>query len=423
MTTVRGSLALLALLGWLVGAPLAAAPGGLLLTEIDTIVTEHVYDPALAGAEWSAAVAAARATLEDEALPGQGVDRAVAELLASLEVSHTRRFHPNEAAYYQLLGIFRPSLVERHPELFPDGVTPLYPGIGIATESIEGRLFVSAVYDGQPGAEAGVQLGDEILAVAGEPYDGVASFRPWVDRETVLTVRRQADQAPIDLAITPQLLDAETLFLDAMRASMRIESRPGARGPVQVGYVHIWSYAGRQYHDLLEAAVAPGGKLASADVLVVDLRGGWGGADPDYLGLFDPDVPVLTMIPREGEPSEWSPRWRKPVVVVIDDTSRSGKEILAWGFERFGLGTLVGGRTAGAVVAGRPFVLSDGSVLYLAVADVRVDGVRLEGVGVPPEHEVPFELPHAAGYDPRLERAFAVAVERAEAKTDSSTKD
>ncbi len=70
---------------------------------------------------------------------------------------------------------------------------------------------------------------------------------------------------------------------------------------------------------------------------------------------------------------------------------------------------MVGERTAGAVLAGRFNVLSDGSLLYLAVNDVRVDGVRLEGRGVAPDVEVPFDPAYAAGRDPQLEKAVEVA--------------
>ncbi len=68
---------------------------------------------------------------------------------------------------------------------------------------------------------------------------------------------------------------------------------------------------------------------------------------------------------------------------------------------------LIGARTAGAVVAGRAFLLADNSLLEVAVLDVHVDGERLEGVGVTPDIEVPQELPYAAGADPQLDRAVA----------------
>jgi carboxyl-terminal processing protease len=56
-------------------------------------------------------------------------------------------------------------------------------------------------------------------------------------------------------------------------------------------------------------------------------------------------------------------------------------------------------------------MLSNNCLLELAVDDVRVDGERLEGVGVTPTVEVPFELEYSAGDDPQLAQAIAVAVQ------------
>jgi carboxyl-terminal processing protease len=73
---------------------------------------------------------------------------------------------------------------------------------------------------------------------------------------------------------------------------------------------------------------------------------------------------------------------------------------------------VVGSKTAGAVVAGRPFLMQDGSLLYLAVADVYVNGgQRLEGKGVTPDIVVPSPLEYAQGVDPQKERAIKVAIE------------
>lgn len=82
-------------------------------------------------------------------------------------------------------------------------------------------------------------------------------------------------------------------------------------------------------------------------------------------------------------------------------------EVIAFGFKKAGYGKLIGTRTAGAVTAGRLFLVGDQAMLYLAVADVRVDGLRLEGLGVIPDLEVPFHLPFATEPDPQLEAAIA----------------
>jgi carboxyl-terminal processing protease len=73
---------------------------------------------------------------------------------------------------------------------------------------------------------------------------------------------------------------------------------------------------------------------------------------------------------------------------------------------------VVGSKTAGAVVAGRPFLMQDSSLLYLAVADVYVNGgQRLEGKGVTPDIVVPSPLEYAQGVEPQKERAIKVAIE------------
>jgi carboxyl-terminal processing protease len=42
------------------------------------------------------------------------------------------------------------------------------------------------------------------------------------------------------------------------------------------------------------------------------------------------------------------------------------------------------------------------------MSESRVDGERLEGRGVAPDIEVPFDFRYAAGRDPQLERALEV---------------
>ena len=119
----------------------------------------------------------------------------------------------------------------------------------------------------------------------------------------------------------------------------------------------------------------------------------------------------MTFIGRDGDEDFASFRWRRPVVILIDGGTRSGKEVVTYGLQRHGV-PVVGSRTAGALLAGRGFLLGDGSLLVLAVADVRVEGERLEGHGVVPDIEVPFPLPYAAGRDPQLDAALGELAER-----------
>jgi carboxyl-terminal processing protease len=253
-----------------------------------------------------------------------------------------------------------------------------------------------------------VLRGDRLLTVDGAPWHPIRPFRGKQDRPVELRVQRNADPPSIlSLRVVPRVLAPREFYRQALLASARIVERRG----VPIAYVHVWSYAGEDNHEALEGLLTRG-TLTSAQALVLDLRGGWGGANPDYLRLFaEPRLP-MTFIDREGQTTEYPPRWSKPAVLLVDGTTRSGKEVFAFGFKRGGFGSVIGSRTAGAVVAGRAFPVGERGLLYLAVADVRVNGERLEGRGVAPDVEVPAPVPYAAGRDPVVERALEVLTDQ-----------
>ena len=286
--------------------------------------------------------------------------------------------------------------------LFPDGQVA-YPGIGIFTRQLDGKTFIAGILDGLPARKAGLLVGDEILAAGGEPFHPINSFATKVGQEVTVTIRRRVDGPTADVVVIPVQVKPNEAFLKAMEESARIIDTDGAK----VGYIHVWSYAGSQYQQLLEREVSSG-KLKDADALVWDLRDGWGGAETEYLHLFTGRTPTTTLINRDGRRSIANVAWRKPVAMLVNGGTRSGKEILAYGFKKYALGEVIGSRTAGAVLAGRAHLLSDGSLLLLAVADVLVDDQRLEGVGVMPTISVPFPLAYAQGRDPQLDRAVEV---------------
>jgi carboxyl-terminal processing protease len=183
-----------------------------------------------------------------------------------------------------------------------------------------------------------------------------------------------------------------------MERSARIIDRNGLR----IGYIHIWSYAEFPYQRLLLQELQSG-TLKDAQALVLDLRDGWGGAELSYLQPFLGRLPTMSVIGRNGGEEFENVRWNKPVAMLVNGGTRSGKEILADAFERYRLGPGVGSHTAKAVLGARAILMSDDTLLLLAVADVIIDGRRLEGVGVEPTVTAPFRIEYASGRDPQLE--------------------
>ncbi|MBW4687834.1 MAG: S41 family peptidase [Komarekiella atlantica HA4396-MV6] len=383
--------------------PTLAKPETQVFEQVWQTVNDNFYDPKLNGVDWKAIREKYKPQAE-QAKSKEEFAAVVNQMLSQLRTSHTRFYTQDEPAYYQLLGIFLPNNPELQKQLkkfFPQGIE--YSGIGIFTKNINSKTFVSAILDGSPAAKAGLKVGDQILSVDGKPYQPIQSFVGKADQKVKLLIQRTPNASnQQEIAIAPKILDATTMFLDAQEASTQVIEREGKK----IGYVHIWSYAGEQYQQQLEANLIYG-RLKNADALVLDLREGWGGASPSYLNIYTADGPSLTSIRRNGRQNTYNYQWKKPVVMLVNEGSRSGKEILAFGFQQNKIGPVIGSQTPGAVVAGSPFIMQDGSVLYLAVADVFLNGnQRLEGKGITPDISVPFSLEYAEGADPQKQQAI-----------------
>ena len=63
------------------------------------------------------------------------------------------------------------------------------------------------------------------------------------------------------------------------------------------------------------------------------------------------------------------------------------------------------------MLAARGVLLEEG-LLILPMFKIEVDGETLEGHGVEPTIEVPFDIRYAEGRDPQLDRAVAALVEQ-----------
>ncbi len=365
------------------------------------IVRDKFYDRNLKGLDWEAVGSRHRADYESAKTDAER-SAAINAMLSELGASHTHHYTRDETAYYELVDIFSYKLRRDIAKFFPDK-TVAYSGIGMFTKALDGKTFVSAVFPGQPADKAGLLLGDEIVSADGAPFEPVGSFRNKSGRTVALKVRRVENRPLIDVEVEPKQIEPDDTFAAALKDSARIVESNGRR----IGYVRIWSYADNEYQKLLEDVLSDG-KLKDADALVWDLRGGWGGAQPHYLNVFNPNGPTMTLTGRDGEAHVVNYRWKKPVALLIDSGTRSGKEVLAYGFKKNNYGPVIGERSAGALLAATAFLLSDGSLLILAVEDASVEGERLEGKGVEPTIEVPFDIRYAAGKDPQLDKAVEV---------------
>jgi carboxyl-terminal processing protease len=282
--------------GWTFGVsaqvePLPVTPP--LIEEVSRLVREHFYDRGTVERVWPSAPAAHTAALPAEAT-SEEVAATLDAMLDELGASHTEHYTPGELAYYELLDIFaRDEFAPRLRNLFPQGRVA-YTGIGVVPRTLEGRVFLAAVYHGGPAERAGLLVGDEIVAADGKPFDPIGSFDK-AGEPVRLEVRRVEAGPTFQVEVVPRRIRPNEFFLSAMRASVRVIEHEGRR----YGYIRVWSYARRQYHQLLVEELAEG-RLKDVDGLVLDLRGGWGGAQAEYTELFVGGAPIMTYVGRNG---------------------------------------------------------------------------------------------------------------------------
>jgi carboxyl-terminal processing protease len=374
------------------------------LQEISRIINERFYSKStLDRSGWERAVTAAADALRQSHTPPER-ERILASLVQTLQTSHTQYLPRSSPTFWELTAVFEDSFQWLPEQCDVKRLPPLpiqLESIGVFWKYLEGRWYVGAVLKGSPADRGGLRLGDEIVLADGRPFEPVGSFSGKSEKMVRLSVRRTRAGPEFPIDVLPAVMRPQRAFLDEIAASARLF----VKGETRIGYVRVLSWAGEDFQQALHGAVA---KLNAdgANAFVLDLRDGQGGAAPHFVSILDPTVPSIETTDRDGRSNRFDAVIRKPAVLLVNRGTRSGKEVVAYAAKKHGLATLMGERTAGAVLTGTPFCLSDGSLLYVAVRGSRTDGEVLEGRGVEPDRIVPFDIRYAGGTDIQLETAL-----------------
>jgi carboxyl-terminal processing protease len=317
----------------------------------------------------------------------------------------------DERALYRVLNDMLELLHDSHthalrPELATERRTHERARTGFSLTRLEDRWVVADVLEGSPAAEAGVRPGWIVLTRDGAPIDEHPDFRA-----------REGDQ------VRWEFLDAED-----RQVALTLPARRLTTAGLQVGreleggfwYLRFDEFNGSSRRwlarQLREHRKAPG--------VVVDLRRNPGG-EVFSLGViigefFDHAVDCGTFITRSGRRSvknSWqfgSVHYAGRVVVLIDASSASSAEIFASVLKDHRRGTIVGRKSAGAVLASWFYPLPDGGQLQLSREDYMApNGRRIETNGVEPDVVVTRTLADLrAGRDRDVEAALAILREQ-----------
>ncbi|TAK26199.1 MAG: S41 family peptidase [Chloroflexota bacterium] len=283
-------------------------------------------------------------------------------------------------------------------------------GVGVLVRrTADNRYAVIEVFADGPAAQAGLRRGDSLIAVDGEPLtelgiDHVVARVRGPEGSTVrLTIARPGQSSPFDVTLTRGQIVAPS-----------VESRMVT---ATIGYVHVYGFT-EALIDRLDRALADLDRQG-ARAVILDLRDN-GGGQLDVItratSRFIRDGALFQSIARDGKTVTFradGSYWLRdrPLVVLTNNGTASGAEILASALKEHRLAIAVGARTAGCVSTGQVFPLADGTAIEIATTRV-VTGIRsaeLNKVGVQPHITVDISLDDLAeGRDPQMDRAIAI---------------
>lgn len=274
-----------------------------------------------------------------------------------------------------------------------DDMANAYVGIGVTIQVLgEGEgVQVLQVTEGSPAQEAGVQVGDILIAV------GDVDIRPMTSSEISNLVKGEADTW-VELTL---LRDGRELTLSVQRRQMTVEVVSSELLEGNVGLVTISNF----HTGCAEAAIAAIEELMEqgATSLIFDVRNNGGGYASELVELLDyllPEGPLFRTVSYTGaenvDESDAS-CLEMPMAVLANRNSYSAAEFFVAALMEYDWATFVGEQTTGKGRYQVCYPLSDGSAVNLSIGEYFTpNGRNLADIGLTPD--VPVEVDEETFY-------------------------
>ncbi|MFA5034735.1 MAG: S41 family peptidase [Candidatus Margulisiibacteriota bacterium] len=273
-----------------------------------------------------------------------------------------------------------------------------YFGIGIYIGMKDNQLAVIAPIDGTPADKAGLRSGDRIAKIDDKDTKHMAL-------DEAVSMIRGPRGSKVKLAIWRKgWKDTRDYYLS--REKIVIKSVVVKRYEPNILYIKLNTFENMNAAREFEKALR---ENRDCDGLIIDVRGNGGGLLQMAIeigSMFVPNGTIVQTVDREGkrELLESTGRviWKKPVVMLINESSASASEILAGALRDHKVATLVGAHSFGKASVQNVRQLQDGSALLLTIAkyqtpngeDINKRGISAEViVAIPTVEADDLELP------------------------------
>ena len=260
-----------------------------------------------------------------------------------------------------------------------------YVGIGITiTVSEEKQGFeIMVVNEGGPAEEAGLQVGDVIVAIEGESCAGMTTtdardlVRGVPETQVRLTILRNGEQ--LELAVTRREVKV------AVAEAQMLEDGVGL-----ITIVNFDSRCAEETVAAVEALLEQG-----AQKLIFDVRNNPGGYAHELVAVLDyllPEGKLFHMEYYNGKEeisNSDADCLEVPMAVLVNRDSYSAAEFFAVALQEYEAAVVIGEKTSGKGYFQTTYELNDGSAVGLSIGKYYTPGgLSLEGVGITPDREV-----------------------------------
>ncbi|MBI2847515.1 MAG: S41 family peptidase [Chloroflexi bacterium] len=281
-----------------------------------------------------------------------------------------------------------------------------FEGIGAWVDMKEGQVLIVAPMEGSPAEQAGIKAGDVIVEVDGQPTKGmtlieaILKIRGLKGTTVRLLIRHVGETGSVEIVVT--------------RAEIKVESVKLNMLPGNIAHIKISSFSERTPDEL--TAALKDARIKGVKGIALDLRNNPGGLLEETVEVasqFLKEGLVLYEVDNKGERRDWPVRrgglaTQLPLVVLVNEYSASGSEVLAGSIQDHKRASLVGIKTFGKGSVNTFRQLSDGSGLYITFARwYTPNGNLIEGLGLKPDIEVVLtQEDMQSGKDPQLDAAL-----------------
>jgi carboxyl-terminal processing protease len=221
-------------------------------------------------------------------------------------------------------------------------------GLGIEVTMENGVIKVVSPIDETPASRAGLQPGDYIVQLDGQPVMGlnlseaVERMRGPIDSKIVLTIQR-GDQEPFDVTLT--------------RAVIKIQSARGRLEQGDIAYLRVTNFT-EQTGSGMESTFKKLKEEAKGNLVgvVLDLRNNPGGLLDQAIAVSDAFLDKGEIVSTRGRHEDEAQRYNArsgdiadglPVIVLINGGSASASEIVAGALQDHRRGIVMGTKSFG----------------------------------------------------------------------------